>query len=139
MVGVCYIPPKQDKEADAIFYKEMGEVSQSPALVLVHDFDLLDNCWKYNTAVRKQSKRLLECVEDNFQTQLVRDPAREGTPLGLFFVHREGLAGDVMVRGFIEHSDHKKTVFSSQRGRERGLQSGYLGLSKGDFGLGRQS
>lgn len=84
MVGVCYTPPKQDEEADAIFYKEMGEVSQSPAHFLLHDFDLLENCCKYNTAVRKQSKRFLECVEDNFQAQLVRDPAREGTPLGLF-------------------------------------------------------
>lgn len=54
-------------------------------------------------------------------------------------MNSEGLAGDVMGRGFIEHSDHKMTVFSSQRDRERGLQSGYLGLSEGDFGLGRQS
>lgn len=43
-VGVCYRAPKQDEEADAIFYKQTGEVSQSLALVLAHD--LPDNCWK---------------------------------------------------------------------------------------------
>jgi len=33
------------------------------------DFNLLDICWKYNTAERKQSRRLLECVDDNFLTK----------------------------------------------------------------------
>ncbi|RMC05388.1 hypothetical protein DUI87_18578 [Hirundo rustica rustica] len=106
MVGACYRSPKQDEEADAIFYKQKGEASQSLALVLVHDLDLPDNCGKYNTAVRKQSKRFLECVEDNFQVQLVRDPARESAPLGLIFVNREGPVGDVMVGGFTGHSEH---------------------------------
>ena len=46
MVGVCYRPPNQDDEADEIFYKQLGEVSQSLALVLVGDFNLPDVCWK---------------------------------------------------------------------------------------------
>ncbi len=33
-----------------------------------------DICWKYNTAQRKQSRRFLECMEDSFLTQLVREP-----------------------------------------------------------------
>ncbi|GAB0204048.1 hypothetical protein GRJ2_002870400 [Grus japonensis] len=70
MVGVCYRPPNQDEEADEIFYKQLGKVSQSLALVLMGDFNLPDICWKYNTAERKQSRRFLECVEDNFLTQL---------------------------------------------------------------------
>jgi len=40
------------------------------------DFNLPDICWKYNTAERKQSRRFLECVEDNFLTQLVSEPTR---------------------------------------------------------------
>ncbi|KAK4828095.1 hypothetical protein QYF61_023457 [Mycteria americana] len=70
MVRVCYRPPNQNEETDKIFYKQVGEVSQSLALVLVGDFKLPDVCWKYNTAERKQSRRFLECVEDNFLTQL---------------------------------------------------------------------
>ncbi|KAK4816789.1 hypothetical protein QYF61_022901 [Mycteria americana] len=75
MVGVYYRPPNQDEEADKIFHKQLGEVSQSLALVLVGDFNLPDVCWKYNTEERKRSRRFLECVEDNFLTQLVAKKA----------------------------------------------------------------
>ena len=68
LLGVCYRPPNQDEEVDEVFYKGLAEVSQSLALVLIGDFHLLDICWKYNTAERKQSRRFLECVEDIFPT-----------------------------------------------------------------------
>jgi len=82
MVRVCYRPPNQAEEADGIFYKQLGEVSRLLALVLVGDFNLPDVCWKYNTAGRKQSRKFLECVEDNFLTQLERQPTRKGTLAG---------------------------------------------------------
>ncbi|KAJ7408586.1 hypothetical protein WISP_119733 [Willisornis vidua] len=50
LVGVCYRPPNQDDEGDELFYKQLVDVSKSPALVLVDDFKLLDICWKLNTA-----------------------------------------------------------------------------------------
>ena len=84
-VGVCYRPPNQDEGPDKNFYNPLGKVSQSLALVLLGDFNLLDICGKYNTAERKQSRRFLECAEENFLTQLVREPAREGTLLDLSF------------------------------------------------------
>ena len=55
------------------------------------DFNLPDICWKYNTVERKQSRRFLECVEENFLTELVREPTREGAPLDLLSGNREGL------------------------------------------------
>ena len=71
LVEVCYRPPNQDEEMDEAFYEQLAEVVQSPALVLVGDFNFPDTCWKYNTVQRKQSKRFLECVEDSFLMQLV--------------------------------------------------------------------
>ncbi|PKU42559.1 hypothetical protein llap_7137 [Limosa lapponica baueri] len=65
--------PNQGEEADKIFYKQLKEVSQSPSLALMGNFNLADVYWKYNTVERKQSRRLLECVEDNFLTQLVSE------------------------------------------------------------------
>ena len=59
------------------------------------DFNFPDICWKYNTAERDRSQRFLECVEDNFLTQLVSEPTREGALLDLLFVNREGLVDDV--------------------------------------------
>ncbi|PKU41254.1 rna-directed dna polymerase from mobile element jockey-like [Limosa lapponica baueri] len=74
VLGVCCRPPNQDKEADEAFYKRLAAVSQLPALVLVGDFNLLDICWKYNTAESRQARRFLECMEDNFLTQLPSCP-----------------------------------------------------------------
>ncbi|KAK4828165.1 LOW QUALITY PROTEIN: hypothetical protein QYF61_024414 [Mycteria americana] len=104
MVGIYYRPPNQDEEADEIFYKQLGEVSQSLALVLMRDFNLPDVCWEYNTAERKQSRKFLECVEDKFLTQLVSEPTREGTQLDLLLVNREGLKRQAI------QEDHKDVV-----------------------------
>ena len=104
------------------------------------NFNLLDICWKYNTAERKQSRRFLECVgDDNFLTQLVSEPTRGGASLDLLFTNREGLGKDVVVRGCRGHSDHEMTEFSfhgTSKWRQRGaskttsmdLQREYFGL-----------
>jgi len=41
-------------------------------------------------AERKQSRRLLKCMKDNFLRQLVREPIREGAPLDLLLINRAG-------------------------------------------------
>lgn len=46
-------PPNQDEQTDEPFYKHWQK-SQSPALILVGNFNLLSVCWKYNTTERKQ-------------------------------------------------------------------------------------
>jgi len=66
LLGVCSRAPSRDEEADEAFYKRLAEVSQALALVLVGDLNSPDFCRKYNTAERKQSRRFLECVEENF-------------------------------------------------------------------------
>ncbi|KAK4830584.1 hypothetical protein QYF61_011819 [Mycteria americana] len=99
-----------------------------------------DVCWKYNTAERKQSRRFLECVADNFLTQLVSEPTREGTLLDLLFVNREGLVGDVTVEGRLGHSDHKMIrVFDSWRSKEEEevSRTATLNFWRADFGLFR--
>jgi len=61
---------------------------QSSALVLMEDCNFPDILWKYNTAQRKQARKLLKGMEDNFLTQLVREPTREGTLVDLLFTNR---------------------------------------------------
>ncbi|PKU42878.1 adaptin ear-binding coat-associated protein 1 [Limosa lapponica baueri] len=111
-VGVCYRPPNQSSEVDEAFYKQLGEISQSFATVLVGDFNLPDICWEYNMADREQSRRFLECVEDNFLMQLVSEPTRESALLGLILVNRKELVGEVKVGGHLGHSDHEMIEFS---------------------------
>ena len=47
--------------------------------------------------VYEQSQRFLECVGDNFLTQVVREPTKGSKILDLLFVNREDLVGDVKV------------------------------------------
>jgi len=98
----------------------------------VGDFNLLDVCCKYNTVEMKQSRRFLDCVEDNFLTQLVSEPTTEVIPLGLMFANREGLVGYVMAGVCLGHSDHKTVrVFDSWRSKEGCQQNCHLGLLEG--------
>ena len=60
---------------------------------------------------REQSRRFLECVGDNFLTQLVKEPTRGSKILDLLFVNREGLAEDVKVGGCLGQRDHKMLDF----------------------------
>ncbi|XP_031413288.1 GPI ethanolamine phosphate transferase 2 [Meleagris gallopavo] len=69
LVRVCYRPSSKDKEGDEAVYKQLAEVMQSLSLVPVGDFNLPDLCCKCSTA-QKNSRRCLDCVEDNFLAQL---------------------------------------------------------------------
>ncbi|TRZ10901.1 hypothetical protein HGM15179_016203 [Zosterops borbonicus] len=71
ILGVCYCPPNQEEEVDNLFYKQLETVSGSSALVLVGDFNLPDICWELNAAEKRQSRKFLECMDDNFLSQLV--------------------------------------------------------------------
>ncbi|KAK4818426.1 hypothetical protein QYF61_012960, partial [Mycteria americana] len=130
LLGVCYRPPNQDEDADEAFYKQLAGVSQSLVLVLMGDFNLPDVCWKYNIAERKQSRRFLECVEDNFLTQLVSEPTRGGASLDLLFTNREGLVGDVVVAGCLGLSNHDMIEFSIRGEKGHATQEEYRDLVK---------
>ena len=117
LVGVCYRWLNQDEEIDEVFYKHLAEAARSPALVLMGNFNFPDIRRKYNLVQKKQSRRFLECMEDNFLMQLVREPTRGSAPLDLLFTNREGLEGDVEVGGCLGQSDHNMVEFSIQIGR----------------------
>ena len=119
LVGVCYRPPNQDEELDEAFYEQLAEVTRSPALDLMGDFNFPDMGWKYNTAQRKQSRRFLDCVEDSFLVQLVGEPTRGGALLDLVFANREGLVGEVKVGDRLGQSDHGTVQFSILGGVKR--------------------
>ncbi|RMB99816.1 hypothetical protein DUI87_23593 [Hirundo rustica rustica] len=136
LLGVCYRPPNQDEEVDNLFYKQLNNVSGSSALVLVGDFNLPDIFWELNTAEKQQSRKFLECVEDNFLSQLVSKPTRGGTVLDLLFTNRDGLVGDVEVGGRLGHSDHEIIEFSIIGEIRRNINKiSTLDFRRADFGL----
>lgn len=50
LLGICYRPLSQEEEVDKLFYKQLEDVSGSPALALAGGFNLPDICWELNTA-----------------------------------------------------------------------------------------
>ncbi|RMC06694.1 hypothetical protein DUI87_16135 [Hirundo rustica rustica] len=124
----------QEEEVDNLCYQQLENVSRSSALVLVGDFNLPDICWELNTAEKRQSRKFLECMEDNFLSQLVGEPTRGGTMLDLLFVN-----GDVVVRGRLGQSDHEIIEFSIF-GEVRRNTSKTLAwdFRRADFGLFRR-
>ncbi|XP_048785457.1 uncharacterized protein LOC125685961 [Lagopus muta] len=83
-----------------------------------------------------QSKRFLECVEDSFLTQLVREPTRGGALLDLLFANKEGLVGDVKVGDCLGQSDHEIVEFSILGDVRRvTTKTAILNLKRADFDL----
>jgi len=135
-VGVCYRPPDQDKSADETPYRQTGEASCSKVLVLMGDFNHPNICWRDNTAGQKQSRRFLECAEDNFLLQAIGEPMRRGVMLDLFLTNKEGLVGNVKVKGSLGCSDHEMVEFQIPRAARRVRSKlATLDFRKADFDL----
>ena len=66
VVDVYYRLPNQGEPIHEAFLLQLREASRSQALILLREFNPPNNCWKTSTVSHGQSKRLLECMEDNF-------------------------------------------------------------------------
>ncbi|GAB0179062.1 hypothetical protein GRJ2_000371500 [Grus japonensis] len=119
IVGVCYRPPDQEDRADEALCRQMGAASGPQALVLMGDFNHPNICWRDNAAERKQSRRFLECVNNNFLLQVIEEPMRRGAMLDLILTNKEGLVGDVKLKGSLGCSDHKMVEFRILRAVRR--------------------
>ncbi|KAK4829638.1 hypothetical protein QYF61_005849 [Mycteria americana] len=87
----------------------------------------------------RRDRRFLECVADNFLTQLVSEPTREGAPLDLLFTNREGLVSHVMVGGHLGQSDHEMIEFLILGEVARGVsKTATLDFRRADFSLFRR-
>jgi len=100
------------------------------------DFNHPDICWRDNTARHRQCRRFLECDEDNFHLQVTEEPMRRGAMLYLVLINKEGLVGNVKVKGSLGCSDHEMLDFKTLRVARR-LRSKLttLDFRRADFGL----
>ncbi|GAB0204405.1 mitochondrial enolase superfamily member 1 [Grus japonensis] len=83
------------------------------------DFNHPDICWRDNTAEHKQSRKFLECVDDNFLLQVTEEPTRRGAMLDLILTNKEDLVGDVKLKGSLGCSDHEMVEFRILRAARR--------------------
>ncbi|GAB0203333.1 hypothetical protein GRJ2_002798900 [Grus japonensis] len=135
LVGVCYRSPYQEDRAEEALYRQIGAASHSQALVLMGDFNHSDICWRDNTAGHKQSRRFLECVDDNFLLQVIEEPTRRGAMLDLILTNKEGLVGNVKLKGSLGCSDHEMVEFRIFRAARRARSKlTTLDFRRADFG-----
>jgi len=129
-------PHDQDEQEDEALYRHIGEASCSKALVLTGDSIHPDICWRDNTAGHRQSRRFLECIEDNFLLQVTEKPTRRGAMLDLVLTNKEGLVGNVKGKGSLGCSDHEKVEFKILRAVRRVCSKlATLDFRRADFGL----
>ncbi|KAK4831702.1 hypothetical protein QYF61_018754 [Mycteria americana] len=103
------------------------------------DIIYVDHSKVFDVVFLQPNWRFLERVADNFLTQLVSEPTREGAPLDLLFTNREGLVSDVMVGGCLGQSDHEMIEFLIRGEAARGVsKTATLDFRRADFGLFRR-
>jgi len=83
------------------------------------DFNHPEICWEGHTARHKLSRCFLQCIDDNFLTQVVEKPTRRGVLLDLVLTKEEGLDGNVRVRESLGCSDRDMVEFRILQGRSR--------------------
>jgi len=114
VVGVYYRPPDQGEPADEDFLLQR-QASHSQAFIFLGEFNHPDICWKSSTVSRRQSRRLLECIEENFLSQVIGTPTRGDAILGLMVTDASELIGDVKTGGSLDCSDHALVEFTALR------------------------
>jgi len=105
-VDVYYRLPNQGEHADKDFLLHLQEASRSQALNLLGNFDHINICWKSNAVICRQSRRLLECIEENFLSWIIDSPIRGNAIPNLLVVNASELIRVIKTRGSLGCSDH---------------------------------
>jgi len=138
IVEIYYRPPCQEEQADEVLYRWIGAASHSQALVFMGNFKHPSICWWNNTAGHKQSRRFLECTDDNFLFQVIEEPTRRDAMLDLLLTNKEGLVGNVKLKRILGCSDDEIVEFKIRRAARRvHSKLTTLGFRRADFELFR--
>lgn len=79
------------------------------ALILVrtnNSINVVRICNVAQQGLLRQSGRFLECTDDNFLLQMIKEPMRRGALLGLILTNKKGLVRNVKIKGSLGCSDH---------------------------------
>ena len=86
--------------------RELIKELQPKNFVIMGDYNYPDIDWENNIGVTNSSKEFLECLEDGFLTQHVKEPTRGPACLDLIISKDPDLVKDVEVIGQFLNSDH---------------------------------
>jgi len=115
VADICNRPPSQGEPIDKVCFLQLQEASCSQALDLLGYFNHPSLCWKSNTASYRQSRRLLECTEDNFLSQIIHSLNRGDAMLDMLVINTSELADDDKTGGSLGYNDHALVEFKVLR------------------------
>ena len=105
VIGVCYRPHR-----GACWWSLLppasGDIAIASTCPVWGDFNQPDICWKSSMANCRQSRRLLECIENNFLSPVIYGCTREDAILDLVLTNANELIGDTRKGGCLDCSDH---------------------------------
>lgn len=84
-----------------------------------------------------KSRRLLECVDDNFATDVIEEPARRGLLLDLVLSNRKELVEKVIPQQSLGCNDHMVEFQILMAVKRSHSKLTALDFSRADFGLFR--
>lgn len=111
LVGVCYRPPDSTQINDKALYSLVNKVGQEQNVVIMGDFNFSELDWGKMELI-DYSHPFLECIGDNFMSQLVDKPTRGSNYLDLVLSSDEDLVQEVTVGEPFATSDHNVVKFN---------------------------
>jgi len=106
VAGVYYRLPNQREPIDEASVLQLQDTLHLQSLVLLWDFKHPNICWKSSMVGCRQSRILLEYIENNFLNQVIHSPTRGDVILDLLVTNASGLIHDIMIGGSLGFSDH---------------------------------
>jgi len=100
-------------------YRQIGAASYSQPWSSWGTSTKPDNCWRENIAGHKQSRHLLDCVDDNFLLQVIEKPTRRSAMLDVVLTNKEEVVGNVKLKASLGCSDHEMVEFRILRAVRR--------------------
>ena len=110
LLGVCYRPPDSLKVNDEALFSLLNRVSCEKVIVM-GDFNFPELSWGENDFV-SESHPFVECLNNNFLTQLVDEPSRGKNYLDLVISSDENMVDSLSVGEPFETSDHQLIRFN---------------------------
>lgn len=110
LVGVCYRAPNSVQVNDVALYSLIDRVSKEE-VVIMGDFNFPELDWGRPESIG-DSHPFIECMSNNFLTQLVEEPTRAKNYLDLLLCSDSNLIENLNVEEPFETSDHQMITFS---------------------------